>query len=176
MYFSVNVYSSSVENPPGTGKPWLFHIFLYVYPRVTLTLIVITGLEWYITLVAGVVITVTCGKNNNKPPMWEWFIPPIYGDLVGGWLIIVLPRFTHIITVLGHNCRSSVKLHGQQTNLSPDRSGQPMSLEQAKKANVLGDTSFREIWFILPSNVYIHMYSDMCSDINLMISATSESI
>ena len=25
------------------------------------------------------------GKNNNNQPIWEWFIPPIYGDLGDGW-------------------------------------------------------------------------------------------
>ena len=28
--------------------------------------------------------------RNNKPPMWEWFIPTIYGDL-RGWFIIAIP-------------------------------------------------------------------------------------
>jgi hypothetical protein len=27
------------------------------------------------------------GKNNNKPPIWEWFIQPIYGDLGVGLLL-----------------------------------------------------------------------------------------
>jgi hypothetical protein len=29
-------------------------------------------------------------KQCHKPPMWEWFLAPIYGD-IGGWFIIVLP-------------------------------------------------------------------------------------
>ena len=28
-------------------------------------------------------------KKCYKPPIWEWFIGPIYGDL-GGWFIVVL--------------------------------------------------------------------------------------
>ena len=26
-------------------------------------------------------------KNNNKPRIWEWFIPPIYSDLGYGLLL-----------------------------------------------------------------------------------------
>ena len=29
-------------------------------------------------------------KQCHKPPIWEWFIPPIYGE-IGGWFIVVLP-------------------------------------------------------------------------------------
>ena len=28
-----------------------------------------------------------CGKTIIKPPIWEWFIPPIYGDLGDGLLL-----------------------------------------------------------------------------------------
>ena len=41
-----------------------------------------------------------CGKNTNKPPTWERFIPPIYGDSGDGscW-------FTHILfPVYHHSC------------------------------------------------------------------------
>ena len=34
----------------------------------------------------------SCGQNNYKPPVWEWFIPlipPIKMVMTGGWLIIV---------------------------------------------------------------------------------------
>jgi hypothetical protein len=33
-----------------------------------------------------------CGKNNNKPPIWEWFIPPIHGDL-GDGLLLFYPQY-----------------------------------------------------------------------------------
>ena len=28
---------------------------------------------------------------GNKPPNWEWFIPPLKIVMTGGWFIIVLP-------------------------------------------------------------------------------------
>ena len=34
------------------------------------------------------VIPYNVGKYNNKPPIWEWFIPPIYGDLGDGSLLL----------------------------------------------------------------------------------------
>jgi len=33
-------------------------------------------------------------KQRHKPPIWEWFIPPIYGDLGDGLLLFY--HFTHI--------------------------------------------------------------------------------
>ena len=38
-------------------------------------------------------------KQCHKPPIWEWFIPPIYGDLgdglwVYGFVLTTLPHFT----------------------------------------------------------------------------------
>ena len=35
------------------------------------------------------------GWNNNEPPIWEWFIPPIYGDLGDGLLLFyhILPHY-----------------------------------------------------------------------------------
>ena len=30
-----------------------------------------------------------CGYDKNKPPMWEWFIPTIYGDLEDGFVIVI---------------------------------------------------------------------------------------
>ena len=65
MYFSVNVYSSSVENPLGTGKPWLFHIFLYVYPRVTLTLIALNSYNWL-----RMIYNLSC-RSCNHCNLWE---------------------------------------------------------------------------------------------------------
>ena len=29
-------------------------------------------------------------KQCHKPPIWEWFIQPIYGE-IGVWFIVVLP-------------------------------------------------------------------------------------
>ena len=33
-------------------------------------------------------IILYCGSNNDKPPIWEWYIPPIDGDLGDGSLLL----------------------------------------------------------------------------------------
>jgi hypothetical protein len=33
------------------------------------------------------------GKNNSKPPIWEWFTPPIYGDFGGCFMAFFYPHY-----------------------------------------------------------------------------------
>jgi hypothetical protein len=35
-------------------------------------------------------------KNNNKPPIWEWFLKPIYGESGGGLLLF----YPHVIRII----------------------------------------------------------------------------
>ena len=37
----------------------------------------------------------TCGWNNNKPPIWEWFGPPLQGDLGDGLLLFKHIAYIH---------------------------------------------------------------------------------
>jgi len=37
-----------------------------------------------------------CGKNKNKPPVWEWFVPPIYGE-IGDSLLLFYQHY--ILTI-----------------------------------------------------------------------------
>ena len=38
-------------------------------------------------------------QQCHKPPIWEWFIPRIYGE-IGGWCIIVLPAVLGLLITL----------------------------------------------------------------------------
>jgi len=33
------------------------------------------------------------GKNNSKPPIWEWFTTPIYGDFGGCFMAFFYPHY-----------------------------------------------------------------------------------
>ena len=37
-------------------------------------------------------------KQCHKPPVWEWLIPPIYGE-IGGWFMIVLTTLVIIMMI-----------------------------------------------------------------------------
>ena len=52
----------------------------------------------WITVFHGENVCVTWVKQCHKPPIWEWFIPPVYGE-IGGWFIIVLPTLYMMCTM-----------------------------------------------------------------------------
>ena len=39
------------------------------------------------------IVKLQCEWNNNKRPIWEWFIAPIDGDL-GDGLLLFYPQYT----------------------------------------------------------------------------------
>ena len=47
-----------------------------------------------------------CGYNNNKPPIWEWFVPTIYGD----GLSSLLSLYPHYLKQAQNVDRGSLEL------------------------------------------------------------------
>ena len=63
-------------------------------------------------------------KQCHKPPIWEWFTPPFYGDL-GGWFIGVLTTY---VTCVPTYCRVSPTSAAFSNHCHiPARSGGPTS-------------------------------------------------
>ena len=41
----------------------------------------------FLSISLYIYIYIHSGKNNNKQPIWEWCIPPIYGEIVDSLLL-----------------------------------------------------------------------------------------
>ena len=51
-------------------------------------------------------------KQCHKPPIWEWFIPPIYGDL-GDCLLLFYPHQTILSTTRVRSRPSPIQCQGR---------------------------------------------------------------
>ena len=72
--------------------------------------------ETWITVFHGENVCVTWVKQCHKPPIWEWFIPPVYGE-IGGGLLWFYPHYTWCV-LCSYSKLHTVKL---PTNLVSQR-------------------------------------------------------